>query len=87
MWRRLARRGASERLPFGVEQVPGLGTVSNLSEAARWRLAGEYSATHQLAGPWYARVCARCGTKGGCEFSEWAAGVLVAEARRDWLGQ
>ena len=84
-WR--ARSKTYADLPFGVEYVPGLGAVSELSKAARWLLAGEYATTHRLVGPWYGRVCAHCGTKGGCEFSEWATGVLTAKARRDWLGQ
>jgi hypothetical protein len=87
MWRRLARRRAPGRMPFGLEYVPGRGTVSKLSEAARWRLAGEYATTHRLIGPWYRRVCGVCETPRGCEFGHWADGVLTAKARRDWLGQ
>jgi hypothetical protein len=87
MLRWLARGKTYDDLPFGVEHVPGLGAVSKPNEAARWRLAGEYAATHQLTGSWYRRVCARCGTRGGCEFGRWADDVLTAKAGRDWPGQ
>jgi hypothetical protein len=84
LWR---SRSASETLPFGVEHVPGIGAVSRLSDTVRWRLAGEYAATHRLVGPFYRRVCDRCGTRGGCEFSRWAADVLTSKARQEWLGR
>jgi hypothetical protein len=86
MLRWLVRRAAADGLPFGVEYVPGLGTVAVLGDTTRWRLAGEYATTHRLIGPWYRRSCVRCETKGGCEFGRWAAGVLIARAERDWLG-
>jgi len=86
MLRWLTRRKTYSDLPFGVEAVPGIG-AKVLTERERWQLAGEYSATHQLTGPWYRRVCVRCGTKRGCEFGRWAGGVINAKARRDWLGQ
>jgi len=86
MWHRSARRQTPERLPFGVEYVPGLGALSRLSEAARWRLAGEYATTHRLVGPWYRRAYAVCGTRGSCEFGRWVGDVLASKVRQEWCG-
>jgi hypothetical protein len=63
------------------EYVPGLGVVQKLANVHRWRLAGEYTVTHRLAGPWYRRSCSTCGTRHRCEFSRWADDVLSTKAR------
>jgi len=85
MLRRLARRLAPGRISSELERVPGAGTAPRLPDPVRWQLAGEYSATHQLTGPWYRRGCGRCGTKGGCPYRRWADDVLAAKARHEWL--
>lgn len=77
----------SAELQFDQEYVPGLGIVRKPDNRLRWRLAGEYSVTHQLVGPWCRRVCAACATKGRCEYGLWSVGVLTGEIRREWLGQ
>jgi hypothetical protein len=82
---RLKQISANGELPYGMEYVPGLGAVRKLGQEHRWRLAGQYTVTHQLTGPWYRRGCPVCGTRGRCEYGRWADDVLVREARREWL--
>lgn len=84
---RLPQTPATITLPFDQEYVPGLGNVRKLAREHRWQFAGEYTAKHQLTGPWYRRGCPVCGTRGRCEYGRWADDVLVGEARRDWLGR
>lgn len=84
---RLRVERQSVELPFDQEYVPGLGIVRKLDRTRRWQLAGEYAVTHQLVGPWFRRVCSSCATKGRCEYGRWSDDVLVAEVRREWLGQ
>jgi hypothetical protein len=84
---RPARQQTSDELPFDMEYVPGVGIVRKLDQHRRWQLAGESSVTHRLAGPWYRRTRATCNTKGRCEFGRWSDDILIAEARRAWLGR
>lgn len=82
-----ARHQADNELPFDMEYVPGRGIVRKLDAHRRWQLAGEYSVTHHLTGPWYRRTCPACGTKGRCEYGRWSDDILIAEVRRAWLGR
>jgi hypothetical protein len=84
---RLRTQRPSAELPLDHEYVPGRGVVRKLDQTRRWRLAGEYTVMHRLVGPWYRRVCAACGTRGRCGYRRWAGEILLAEVRREWLGQ
>jgi hypothetical protein len=86
MWR-LGTRSTYTVPSFGAAQVPGVDAGVWLTEIERWRLAGTYTAVHQLVGPWYRRECSVCGTRGRCAYARWADGVLTEKARRDWYGR
>jgi len=67
-----------------TEYIPGLGVVPRLRDADRWRLAGEYSATHRPVGSWWRKRCPHCGNR--CEFYRWAERTLTEKLRNTDLG-
>ena len=67
------------------EYVPGLGVVRELDSRERWRLAGEYAATHRIVSSWFRRICSTCRKRLRCEYGSWALGILAERACREWL--